>query len=88
MPEFIDVNLRFYSGPSMAKTKIQLKHLERQIHEGTLLTGEQYYQEGRVEQFRELEKGLWQARVRLELSYEIEVLMRGDQVQAFTGPCW
>lgn len=87
MPEFIDVNLRFYSGPSMAKTKIQLKHLERQIHEGTLLTGEQYYQEGRVEQFRELEKGLWQARVRLELNYEIEVLMRGDQVQAFTCPC-
>ncbi len=71
----------------MPKPKIQLKQLERQIHEGTFLVGEQYFREGRVEQLRELDKGLWQARVRLEMIYDIEVLLRGDRVHAFTCPC-
>ncbi len=71
----------------MPKPKIQLKHLERQIQEGTFLIGEQYFREGRVEQLRELDKGLWQANVRLDNLYEIEVLLRGERVQEFSCGC-
>ncbi len=71
----------------MPKPKIQLKQLERQIQEGTFLIGEQYFREGRVEQLRELDKGLWQANVRLDTYYEIEVLLRGERVQEFSCGC-
>ncbi|MCF8236630.1 MAG: hypothetical protein K9I85_00600 [Saprospiraceae bacterium] len=71
----------------MPKPKIQLKHLERQIQEGTFLIGEQYFREGRVEQLREVDKGLWQANVRMETVYEIEVYLRGERVQEFSCGC-
>ena len=71
----------------MAKLKIQLKQLERQVPEGTFLVGEQYFREGRVEQLRELDRGLWQARVRLDRIYDLEVLLRGDKVSEFYCDC-
>ena len=77
----------FYSGLCMAKVKIQLQQLERQVHETTFLSAEQFVQEGRVEQLKEVEKGLWQARVMLDTTYEIDVMMRGDRVHDFYCGC-
>lgn len=71
----------------MAKVKIQLNQLERQVHETTFLTAEQIVQEGRVEPLKEVEKGLWQARVVLDTVYEIDVMMRGDRVHDFYCGC-
>jgi hypothetical protein len=66
---------------------ITLTHLEQTLPEGILDAGERYFQEGRVEQLREVDRHLWQARVRMEDFHELEVLLRGNRVQAFSCDC-
>lgn len=69
------------------KPVLSLSHLEQSLPEGILEAGERYLAEGRVEQLREVDRHLWQARVRMEEFHELEVLLRGRRVQAFSCDC-
>lgn len=62
--------------------------LEAQVPEGVLSLAERYVQEGRVDQLREVDKNLWQARITgFEHLLEPEVLLRGNYVKAFSCEC-
>ena len=67
---------------------ITLDQLETQVPEGVLAAAEKYFQEGRVEHLREIDKNLWQARITgFEQIIEPEVLLRGNYVKAFSCEC-
>lgn len=55
--------------------------------EALITLGQRYLAEGRVEQLREAEKFLWKARVRMDLSFETEALLRGQRVRAYSCDC-
>lgn len=73
--------------PALRRT-ISLDHLESQVPEGIFAAAERYIQEGRVDQLRELDKNLWQARISgFDQLIEPEVLLRGNNVKAFSCEC-